>query len=325
MSSAMPRPAIADFIASTQRPTDFVDFWQRTRRELDAIPADSSSESDALRSTANVETFSIRFTSLGGARIFAWLSVPRGRGDCPGLLLPPGYSGVPSIPRAWADLGYAALQVSPRGHHRSDGQVAPGFPGYMTAGIDDPRTYIYRGAYCDIWRAVDVLLSRPEVDCSRVAVTGGSQGGALSLVAAAARPEIMAVAADVPFLTGIRDSLEMGGSYPYEEIKDYLRQHPQREGQVLRTLDYIDTLNFADSIRVPTLLSAGLSDDVCPPETAYALYNRLDCPKEIRAYPNTGHEAGGLTHVLVKQAWLGLRLQPRPAAGSARDRRGAIA
>ena len=313
----MPRPAIADFVATTQRPTDFLDFWQKTRSDLEATPANISSEAEPLRSTDTVETFAISFTSLGNARIFAWLCLPRGSRACPGLLLPPGYSGVPTIPRAWAELGYAALQVSPRGHHRSDGDVAPGFPGYMTAGIEDPRGYIYRGAYCDVWRAVDVLLRRPEVDDRRIAVTGGSQGGALSLVAAAARPEIVAVAADVPFLTGIRDSLRLGGSYPYEEIKDYLRQHPEREADVLRTLDYVDTLNFADSIRVPTLLSAGLSDDVCPPETAYALYNRLQCPKEIRAYPNTGHEGGGLTHTLVKQAWLALQLKPQPA-GEAR-------
>jgi cephalosporin-C deacetylase len=306
----MSRTAIADFIPSTPRPSDFDAFWQETRRELEAIPARISCESEPLRSTERVETFAIRFTSLGNASIFAWLCLPRGNTTCPALLLPPGYSGIPSLPRAWAELGFAALQVSPRGHHRSDGQIAPGFPGYMTAGIKNPRSYIYRGAYCDVWRAVDVLLQRPEVDSSRIAVTGGSQGGALSLVAAAARPEIVAVAADVPFLTGIRDSLRLGSSYPYEEIKDYIRQHPEREAQVLTTLDYIDTLNFAESIRVPTLLSAGLSDDVCPPETAYALYNRLQCPKEIRAYPNTGHEGGGLTHMLVKQTWLTRQLKP---------------
>ena len=96
----------------------------------------------------------------------------------------------------------------------------------MTAGIEDPLTYVYRGAYCDIWRAVDVLLDRREVDPARVGITGGSQGGALSLVPAAGRSEITAVAADVPFLTGIRDSLRLGSSYPYEEIKDYLRQRP---------------------------------------------------------------------------------------------------
>ena len=254
----------------------------------------------------------MRFTSLGGARIFAWLCVPRGRGVSPGLVLPPGYSGAPGVPRGWAQLGYAALQVSPRGHHRSDAEVAPGFPGYMTAGIEDPRTYVYRGAYCDVWRAVDVLLDRPEVDRARLGITGGSQGGALSLVGAAARPAITAVAADVPFLTGIRDSLQLGGSYPYEEVKDYLRQRPATEAQTLATLDYFDTLNFVERISAPTLISAGLSDDVCPPETAYAVYNRLRCPREIRPYPYAGHEGGGLTHTLVKQAWLAARLLPEP-------------
>jgi cephalosporin-C deacetylase len=279
---------------------------------LAAIPTDLRYEPEPLRSSDLVETYAVRFTSLGGARIFAWLCLPRGRGAAPGLVIPPGYSGAPAVPRAWAKLGYAALQVSPRGHHRSDGEVAPGFPGYMTHGIEDPRTYVYRGAYCDVWRAVDVLLDRPEVDRARIGVTGGSQGGALSIVAAAGRSEITALAADVPFLTGIRDSLRLGGSYPYEEVKDYLRQRPDSEAQVLTTLDYIDTLNFADRIAVPTLLSAGLSDDVCPPETAYALYNRLHCPRDIRSYPYTGHEGGGLAHAQVKEGWLGAHLNPDP-------------
>jgi cephalosporin-C deacetylase len=303
-------PAITAFVDTTPRPADFDEFWEQTRAELAATPADLRCEPEPLRSTEAVVTQAVSFTSLGGARIFAWLCLPRGRNGCPGLVLPPGYSGSPSIPRAWAAQGYAALQVSPRGHHRSDGEVAPGFPGYMTAGLEDPHTYVYRGAYCDVWRAVDVLLGQPEVDRARIGISGGSQGGALSLVGAAGRPEITAVAADVPFLTGIRDSLRLGNSYPYEEIKDYLRQRPEAEGQVLGTLDYFDTLNFADRITVPTLLSVGLSDDVCPPETAYAMYNRLHGQRDIRAYPYAGHEGGGLPHMLVKQVWLAAQLNP---------------
>ena len=68
----MPRPAIADFVATTQRPTDFLDFWQRTRSDLEATPANISCEAEPLRSTDMVETFAISFTSLGNARIFAW-------------------------------------------------------------------------------------------------------------------------------------------------------------------------------------------------------------------------------------------------------------
>ena len=309
----MPQPPISSFVATTRRPADFDQFWDATLSELQSVPPDVTCEADALRSSDTVETLAVRFTSLGGARIFAWLCVPRGRTDCPGLLLPPGYSGSPSVPRAWAGNGYAALQVSPRGHHRSDAEVTPGFPGYMTHGIEDPGSYIYRGAYCDMHRATDVLLSRPEVDRRRLGVSGGSQGGALALIAAALRSEYRAVAADYPFLTGIRDSLRLGSSNPYEEVKDYLRQHPDQVDQVLNTLDYIDTLNFADRITVPTLISVGLSDDVCPPETAYALLNRLPSPeKEIRAYPYAGHEGGGLPHGLVKETWLAAILKPTP-------------
>jgi cephalosporin-C deacetylase len=146
------------------------------------------------------------------------------------------------------------------------------------------------------------------VDKARIGVTGGSQGGALSLIAGAGRPEVRAIAADVPFMTSIRDALKLGSSYPYEEVKDYLRLQPTYEEKALATLDYFDTVNFADQIKAPTLLSIGLRDDICPPQTGYALYNRLSCPKELRVYPDAGHEGGGFVHAQLKTEWLGQQL-----------------
>lgn len=295
---------VAGFQSSTPRPSDFDQFWAATRAALAEIPSAISFEASDLRSTPTVDTFAVHYTSLENVVIFGWLCLPRGRRSLPGLVIYPGYSGSPAIPRAWAGLGFAALQISPRGHHGSDAVVRVGFPGLMTAGIERPESYIYRGIYCDAWRAVDVLLARDEVDPARIGVTGGSQGGALTLIAAAGRPEVRALAADVPFLTSIRDALSLGSSFPYEEIKDHLRLAPERRASVLDTLDHIDTLNFADQIGVPTLLSVGLRDDVCPPRTAYALFNRLSCPKEIRPYAEAGHEGGGFVHAQVKQEWL---------------------
>ena len=95
--------------ATTRRPAEFDQFWDSTFAELRSVPADVTCAADPLRSTQTVATFAVGFTSLGGARIFAWLCLPRERNACPGLLLPPGYSGSPSVPRAWASLGYAAL------------------------------------------------------------------------------------------------------------------------------------------------------------------------------------------------------------------------
>ncbi len=296
--------------SSSIKPSNFDEYWANARAELDRVPVSLTSERSTLRSTSDVDTFEIAFASLSGLRIFGWLCLPVGRTKCPGLVIYPGYGGSPAIPRAWAKLGYVALQVSPRGHHKSDGIFNPGFPGLMTSGIDDPIDYVYRGIYCDAWRAVDVLLGRSEVDRTRIGVTGGSQGGGLALVAAAGCPEVVAVAADVPFLTSIRDAMRIGNSFPYEEVKDFIRVLPTSESRLLTTLDYIDAINFADQITAPTLVSVGLRDDVCPPETAYALYNRLSCPKEIRAYPDGGHEGGGFVHAQYKQDWLGARLMP---------------
>lgn len=296
--------------SSTVKPGDFDNYWSKTRTELDRVPISLTAERSTLRSTSQVDTYEVSYSSLSGLRIFAWLCVPTGKTNCPGLVIYPGYSGSTSIPRAWAQQGYVALQISPRGHHKSNSVFNPGFPGLMTSGIDDPTNYVYRGIYCDAWRAIDVLLSRKEVDPTRIGVTGGSQGGGLALVVAAVRKEVMAVAADVPFLTSIRDAIASGNSFPYEEVKDFIRVLPANESQLLTTLDYVDTINFADQIHVPTLISVGLRDDTCPPNTAYALYNGLSCPKEICAYPDGAHEGGGFVHAQYKQDWLGKRLMP---------------
>ena len=302
--------SIRDFQSSARRPSDFDEFWQQAQSELERVPLSILVERSGLRSTPDVDAYEVTFASVGGLQIFGWLCIPTGPGRHAGLVVYPGYSGSPSLPRAWARQGYAVLQVSPRGHHMSDGVFRPGFPGLMTSGIDDPRTYAYRGLYCDAWRAVDVLLSRPEVDPDRVGVTGGSQGGALSLIATAGRPQVRCVAADVPFMTSIRDGIRLGSSYPYEEVKDYLRLQPQLEERVLSTLDYVDTVNFSDRIRVPTLLSVGLRDDICPPQTAFGLYNRLTSPKDVRVYPDGAHEGGGFLHGEARLAWLNEQLAP---------------
>jgi cephalosporin-C deacetylase len=303
---------LVNFESTTSRPDGFETFWADTRAELEKLPLSLELERSALRSTPDVDTYEVTYTSLTGAHVFAWLCVPNGDGPYPGLAIYPGYSGAPLVPRAWAKLGYVALQVSPRGHPKSDVDFDPGFPGLMTSGIDEPRSYAYRGLYCDAWRAIDVLLARPEVDKARIGVTGGSQGGALSLIAGAGRPEVRAIAADVPFLTSIRDALKLSSSYPYEEVKDYLRLQPTYEERALATLDHVDTVNFADQIKAPTLLSIGLRDDICPPQTGYALYNRLSCPRELRVYPDGAHEGGGFVHAQLKVEWLAQQLkEPR--------------
>ena len=49
------------------------------------------------------------------------------------------------------------------------------------------------------------------------------------------------------------------------------------------------TLNLAERITCPVLVSCGLRDPICPPKNVYAAYNRLPVPKKIFNNITAGH------------------------------------
>jgi cephalosporin-C deacetylase-like acetyl esterase len=159
----------------------------------------------------------------------------------------------------------------------------------------------------DCIRAVDFLCSRPEVDIARIAVEGGSQGGALSFATAALDKRIMACAPDVPFLSDFPHYFEVA-SWPGNEFSEYMKQHPEiKRDEVFRVLSYIDIKNLAPRITCPVLMQVGLLDNVCPPHINFAAYNNLKSEKQYKVYPGAGH---GLTSEAMdyKQQWLRKKL-----------------
>jgi cephalosporin-C deacetylase len=295
----MPRPSPETYPSSVTRPANFAAFWEGVLAEADALPLAPSFELVDWRSTPAVDVFDVRFTSLGGLRIAAWYCRPADRpGPFPGLIIVPGYVSEPLLPKAWAAQGYATLSLAPRGKLRSNSQFNPGYPGLLTHNIVDRQTYGYRGFYADAYRALDVLRSRAEVDPARVGVHGSSQGGALTLLIAALRnKEIACGAAGAPYLCGFMDSADLTHSYPYQEINDYLRLYPERAQAVRETVAYYDIINFADRITCPMLINIGLEDDVCPPETGFALARAMPNARvDLQVYPDCAHDAGSAFH-----------------------------
>lgn len=285
-----------DFCTSVTMPPDFETFWQEVEDELAAIPPDIELRPVPYRSTPEVEVFELLYTSLQGVRISSWYCRPTERlatGAFPGLALVPGYVSDPTLPKSWAKRGYAAMGVAPRGKLRSNSQYNPGYPGLLIDRIGDKNTYAYRAFYADAIRAIDVLATLDEVDASRIGVHGGSQGGALSLVAAAMRPNLIACSAlNAPYLTGYMDSAALTHSYPYEEMNEFFHNFPDQKEKARETLNYFDCLNFAPKITAPLFLYVGLADDVCPPETAYNLLDALNTEVEFHPYERSAHEAG---------------------------------
>ncbi len=300
-----------DYPTRVRKPADFDQFWQDVTNQAAQIQLEPDTISEPLRSSADLEVYQVFFNSIDNVRIAGWYCLPSNRSEpLPSVIVVPGYQSDPAIPKNWAKLGYAALAVAPRGKLRSKSQFDPGYPGLLTYGIVDRNVYSYRGFYVDAWRAVDFLLGRDEVDASRIGITGSSQGGGLTLCTAAMRPEIRAAAAGAPYLTGYIDAIELTHTYPYEEINDYLRLHPESREDVKETLAYFDCINFADRITCPIIVNIGLQDNVCPPETAYAMFDRIaSLDKRMYAYDQQGHSAGSAIHTPIIEEFFDTHLR----------------
>ena len=302
----MVRTAPEQFVSQVAVPADLDDYWQNVLSETAEIPLEAEALPDPLRSTGDIDVYEVFFTSLDRVRIAGWYAVPKGRSGLPGLLQVPGYQMEPPVPKNWARKGYAALSVAPRGKLRSNRQFNPGYPGLLTYGIVDRNTYSYRGFYMDACRGLDFLLGREEVDGSRIGVTGHSQGGGLTVTTAALRPEVVrAAAAGAPYLCGFIDAIDLTDSYPYQEIADYLRMHPGSRQQVEETLAYFDGICLAPRIRCPIIISVGLQDSTCPPETGYAMFNAIgSASKRLYPYDGHGHDANQHDHDAIVDAFL---------------------
>jgi cephalosporin-C deacetylase len=161
----------------------------------------------------------------------------------------------------------------------------------LTRGVLDPETYYFRRLYVDAVRAVETAAAHPQVDADRIAVAGASQGGGLSLAAAALAPELVRLChADIPFLCDIERAVTLAPDAPYTELAAYLALHTDLEDAVARTVRYIDNALLAPRIRARTLISCGLMDTICPPSTVFAAYNAITAPKDIGVYTFAGHE-----------------------------------
>lgn len=300
------------------REPDFDAYWEATLAQAAGIPLESEIVSVAEYPVPEVRVARAYYTGWAGARICGWWLVPPDHapgarnGKRSAMVFYHGYSGNKAHVDqylGWVLQGYCVLAVDTRGQsgESTDPKAYPGghATGWMTMGILDPHEYYYRGAYVDCVRALDFLAAQPEVDQSRIGLTGGSQGGALTLAVAALDPQQRArvAMADVPYLCHFRRAVDVASQPPYTEIAVYCRAWPEREAQVFRTLSYIDNMNLAERITCPVLMNVGLQDVICPPSTIFAAFNHLTTStREMKVFPYNGHE-GNPSHTLEKLRW----------------------
>ena len=263
---------------------DFTEFWQRSLAELEKVPTEFQLTAKPEQAKEGVDLFEVSMRSYGKVRVRGWLEIPRNPGPQAVVIRVPGYGGNMK-PIGRQDM--IVFSFNPRGHGNSQQDISGQPRNYWVRGLDNKDTYFYRGAYLDCVRAVDFICSRPEVDPKRIAVWGASQGGGFAFATAALDSRVALCIADIPFLCDWHNYFELTR---WPEMIEWIQEKEHRNWKkTLRTMSYFDTLNLCSRVRCKTYMGVGLQDQVCPPTTSFAAFNRIPGNKTHRIYSNRGH------------------------------------
>ncbi|HLL44557.1 MAG TPA: acetylxylan esterase [Segetibacter sp.] len=276
-------------------PRDFESFWNNAKNELAQLPIDARMTLLPDRSTEKVNVYHVNIQNYGKSRVYGILCVPKATGKYPAILRVPGagirpYNGDINT----AEKGFITLEIGIHGIpvtmdpsvYTSLGQGP--LSNYWNYNMDNRDRFYYKRVYLGCVRANDFIDSLPQYNGTHLGVTGGSQGGALSIVTAALDPRVKYLAAFYPALSDITGYLQgRAGGWPHYFDKNNLLFNNTKEK--ISAIAYYDVVNFARQLKVPGNYSWGFNDETCPPTSMYAAYNQIKAPKQLYLALETGH------------------------------------
>ncbi len=276
-------------------PDDFDTFWDNAKADLAKIPIDANMTLLPERCTEKVNVYHVDFQNYPNrSRIYGILSMPKAEGKYPAILRVPGAGVRPYYGDVnTAEKGVITLQIGIHGipvtlnpevyNNLRYGALA----NYWVANLKDKDLYYYKRVYLGCVRSVDFIFSLPEFDGENIAVAGGSQGGALSIVTTGLDARIKWLVPYYPALCDLTGyNANRAGGWPHMFHPD--NPHHQTKAE-METAAYYDVVNFARKVKVPGYYSWGFNDNVCPPTSMYAAYNVIDAPKQLFLALETGH------------------------------------
>ena len=225
-------------------------------------------------------------SSLDGARVGAWLTMPPGwrSSSRPPLVLsihggPYGADGPwwDAQDQLIASAGYAVLHANYRG------SISYGFAFADRIARDYPAA-----SYADLMSAVDAAVAQGFADSDRLFVTGGSAGGMLTAWIVGKTDRFRAAVAAKPIINPVSDALttdqatagrSVYGVFPWENPAAYTARSP---------------LALVGNVRTPTMLIVGDLDKRTRPTEAQQFYVALKLRGVQTAFavmPGAGHDS----------------------------------
>lgn len=279
--------------AAGKCPEDFDAFWQDAQAKLEAeVPLDPRLEYRPDRSTKTYDFWRVSFATVGGKRVWGFMSVPKDKSKAPfpvsfevasageGKWTMDMASGSPDRIRMYFTVHYFEPPATVpellviRKKLSEDLKAKYGVASYSAAGIAVSREdYYFYPSILGINRAVNWLWNRDDVDRTRFNYTGGSQGGGFGLYLCGLNPKFTSAVLNVPAICDTLGSLEgriCGFPYVLE-----MNRTKDRAAAALRNAPYFNGAFFASRIRCPIRFIIGFIDEICPPPGIYAAYNNL--------------------------------------------------
>lgn len=266
---------------------DFDAFWAKALQDLSAVDPQYKMTLLPEKSGKLRQVYLVEMKSLEGETICGYYAVPVKKGQYPAIINYMGYGSEPWCMEADGNPDFVEFILSVRGQGLY--KATNTYGDWITYNLGNKDKYYYRGAFMDLVRAIDFVASRPQVDKRYIFAEGGSQGGAFSLAAAALDTRLAGIAPTIPFLSDYPDYFKIV-SWPASAVLGKQKEIGLSDKDLYQMLSYFDIKNLAPRIKCPVIMGFGLQDEVCPPHTNFAGFNRINTRKQYEVFTLKGHD-----------------------------------
>lgn len=294
---------LVEYQGASPCPSDINEYWDRALIEMESTKPEPIFVKAEFE-IPGYEFYDMYFNGVRNGKIHCRFIKPdKTNGKVPAVLRFHGYTsycGNWSELLSYASLGYVVCAMDVRGQGGESHDLNPvkgnTLHGHIIRGLDDEDkdNLFFRQVYLDTAMVAKLVMELDYVDENKVCVIGGSQGGALSVACAALVPQIAKAAFEYPFLCDFKRVWDMDmAERAYLDIKEYFREFDpmhEREDEIFYKLGYIDLQNISNRIKAECIMFTGMMDNVCPPSTQFAMYNKIKAEKQYRIFPDYGHE-----------------------------------
>ena len=272
---------------------DFEQFWADSVAMLRAVPLKVTRGEPTV--SRHYTTGELTFNTHDDTVIYANFICPndaKGKRPCVVRFHGGTLRRDPVVEQEIADLGVCCLDMDVRGQGGVSVDRAvysTTFNGKLMAqGVLDKNEFYMRNIFLDAVRAVDVAAVLNEVDPERIVTYGGSQGGALSITAAALSGKVKKCFNFITSYACIHRRIDYGSAI-FGGTQEYLHVYPEHTDKVMETVSYFDMNNMVSLLKVPTSFCLCLDDHICLAEFVYSVYAHAECEKELYMYPYWKH------------------------------------